>query len=76
MIISNRTALVVIDLQKGIVAMDTKPYPAELVVNNSLRLIQAFRSKNAPVFLVHVDFLGEDRLLPISDAPNAPFPPK
>ena len=50
-------ALVVIDLQKGIVAMDTAPYTSRTVIDNSVRLIRAFREIHAPVFLVHVDFL-------------------
>ena len=64
-----KTALVVIDLQKGIVGMETKPYDATSVVNNSVKLIQTFRSLGASVFLVHVDFLGGDSLQPISDIP-------
>lgn len=52
------TALVMIDLQKGIVAIQTKPHDSQTVVSNSVKLIQAFRAKNKPVFLVHVDFLG------------------
>lgn len=52
------TALVVIDLQKGIVSMQTEPYNSQSVIDNSTKLIQAFRAQNMPVFLVHVDFLG------------------
>ena len=62
-------ALVVIDLQKGIVAMDTAPYTSRTVIDNSVRLIRAFREIHAPVFLVHVDFLWGESLHPHSDTP-------
>lgn len=65
------TALVVIDLQKGIVSMQTEPYDSQSVIDNSAKLIQAFRAQNMPVFLVHVDFLGWDALQPICDASMA-----
>ncbi len=48
------TALVVIDLQKGIAGQLTKPYPARDVVANASRLAAAFRKNGMPVFLVHV----------------------
>jgi nicotinamidase-related amidase len=48
------TALIVIDLQKGIVARETAPYPSADVVAKSARLIQAFRKHRLPVVLVHV----------------------
>ena len=48
------TALVVIDLQKGIAAQTTKPYPANVVVRNAAQLVLGFRKNGMPVFLVHV----------------------
>ena len=48
------TALVVIDLQKGIGAQPTEPYPAEEVIRNAAQLVKAFRKNGMPVFLVHV----------------------
>jgi len=48
------TALILVDLQKGIVAKDTKPYPAAAVVAKAARLAQAFRAHKLPVILVHV----------------------
>ena len=56
--ILKKTALVVIDLQKGIVTMQTKPHDASDVIDNSVRLIKAFHSADMPVFFIHVDFLG------------------
>ncbi|MDO0924508.1 isochorismatase family protein [Streptomyces sp. TG1A-8] len=51
-----RTALVVIDLQNGIVGMPTEPYAASDVVARSVELADAFRSRNLPVVLVRVSF--------------------
>ncbi|WP_329461623.1 hydrolase [Streptomyces sp. NBC_01431] len=48
------TALVVIDLQKGIVAAPTQPHPAADVVARSAELADAFRSHGLPVVLVRV----------------------
>ncbi len=61
------TALVVIDLQKGIAAQPTKPYPAHDVVRNAARLVQAFRKNGMPVFLVHVVSTPETMLKVRSD---------
>ncbi|RVW01471.1 hydrolase [Rhodococcus spongiicola] len=48
------TALVLIDLQRGIVAAETVPYTAAEVVSNSVALADAFRSHGLPVVLVRV----------------------
>ena len=48
------TALILIDLQKGIVARDTKPHPPADVVAKAARLARAFRAHKLPVVLVHV----------------------
>ncbi|MEV1037394.1 MULTISPECIES: isochorismatase family protein [unclassified Streptomyces] len=48
-----RTALVVIDLQKGIVGRETA-HPVAGIVANSVALAEAFRAKGLPVVLVHV----------------------
>ena len=48
------TALVVIDLQKGIVGLPTA-HPMDGVVKNSVALIEAFRARKLPVVLVNVD---------------------
>ena len=64
-----KTAIVVIDLQKGITAIPAEPHPAEVVVKNSAGIVKAAREKDMPVFLVHVtpspDF--KDALKPISE---------
>jgi nicotinamidase-related amidase len=68
-----KTALVVIDLQQGIVAMPTQPHDAKTVIANTADLAKAFRKHNMPVFLVRVSASpdGKDRLMPIIDGENA-----
>ena len=48
-----KTALVVIDLQKGIVALPTA-HPVNEVVKHASELLDAFRSHGLPVVLVNV----------------------
>ena len=64
------TAMVLIDLQQGIVSLPVEPRSGTEVVANALRLLERFRSLGSTVVLVRVGFLGEkDRLnLPV-DAP-------
>ncbi len=67
---SNKTALVVIDVQKGIVALDRKlePNTASQVIANVSQLVKKFRDAGMPVFLVHVTSIdGKDVLRPITD---------
>lgn len=59
------TALVLIDLQKGILAMNTAPYASAEVLSAGRQLAETFRKANAPVVLVNVDF-GAD----FGDAPR------
>lgn len=48
-----KAALIIIDLQKGIVSLPTA-HPAAEVVKNATALAQAFRSQGLPVVLVNV----------------------
>lgn len=66
---TTKTALVVIDLQKGIVDMPTAPYASADVVKNAAVLAAAFRAKKMPVFLVRVtpSADGKDGLSPSAD---------
>src|SRR5207248_638122 len=67
------TALVLIDLQRGIVTRDTKPHTASDVVARGAKLARRFRELDAPVVLVHVGYSADDgdRLQPMTDAPPA-----
>jgi nicotinamidase-related amidase len=69
-----KTALVVIDLQKGISALPTV-HPFRDVVANTVKLAEAFRRANLPVVLVTVSFSadGGDRLRPRNEAPPRAF---
>ena len=49
-----KTAIVVIDLQKGIASRETQPYSAKTVIENTAQLLKVFRQNNMPVFLVRV----------------------
>jgi nicotinamidase-related amidase len=64
-------ALVLIDLQQGIVNRTTAPHAAADVVARAARLADRFRSVGATVVLVHVDFSadGKDRPPQQVDAP-------
>lgn len=70
------TALVLIDLQKGIVGRTLAPYTAAQVVDNGAQLGRACNDAKATVVLVHVAFSagGIDRLQQPVDAPM-PAPP-
>jgi nicotinamidase-related amidase len=67
------TALVLIDLQKGIVSRDTKPHTAAEVIARASQLAGRFREAGATVVLVHVGFSADDRdrLKPAADAAPA-----
>jgi len=72
------TALIVIDLQRGIVARQAAPHLAAEVVERCAKLADAFRERNALVVLVHVAFSDDrERLKPEADspAPSGPLPP-
>ncbi|HUN66618.1 MAG TPA: hydrolase [Bacteroidota bacterium] len=63
------TALVVIDLQKGIAGMPVEPHPAGEVVRNAALLAQTCRRHEMPVVLVRVtpSADGKDMLRPEAD---------
>ena len=54
------TALIVIDLQRGIVARPAAPHSAADVVSRCAELAKAFRDAGALVVLVHVGFSDDD----------------
>jgi nicotinamidase-related amidase len=72
---SRTTALVLIDLQKPIVAMPLAPYSGPDVVKVASGLAENFRKAGALVVLVNVAFAKDfgDALRPPVDAPS-PFP--
>ncbi len=77
---ARRTAIVVIDLQKGIVRMPGAPYPRQDVVTKCARLLAAARAAGAQPVLVHVGGSpdGADRLHSTADQTwksSGPLPP-
>jgi nicotinamidase-related amidase len=66
------TALVLIDLQKGVLAMPVAPHPATAVYDRSMRLAQRFRSTGGPVVWVRVSFSHDkaDAPRPTVDQPT------
>ena len=68
------TALVVIDLQRGILGRETTPHAAPDVVARAARLTAHCRKVGATVVLVNVSFSGEEkhRLAQPVDSPNPP----
>lgn len=58
------TALVVIDLQKGIASMPTVPHPSADVIMRGAQLADRFRERKALVVLVHVDAGPSGELFP------------
>ncbi|KAG9390973.1 Peptidase S28 [Carpediemonas membranifera] len=60
-----RTALVLIDLQYGIMRLPTQPYPTADVLARAKDVAANFRAHNAPVVLVHVGWFKD-----FADAPK------
>ena len=73
------TALVLIDLQQGILARALAPHSADTVAKNAAALLSAARAAGLTVVLVRVGFHadGRDRLQPPVDRPMpaGPMPP-
>jgi nicotinamidase-related amidase len=71
---AKQTALVLIDLQKGILGRQTAPHSASDVLARSVRLADRFRAAGGLVVLVHVSFSadGGDRLTQPTDEPPPP----
>ncbi len=70
-ILDSRTALVLIDLQKGIVSLPVA-HPAEEIITRAAALAAAFRAKHLPVVIVHVNPLGAPWTQARVEIPSAP----
>lgn len=72
-----KTALVLIDLQRGITGRQVVPHPAGEVVKNAARLVEAFRGAELPIVFVRVSPTPQTTLHPLVDnPPNIPAPPR
>lgn len=68
------TALVLVDLQRGIASRTTFPHPSSSVVERAAMLAGHFRARKAPVVLIRVKYSADnrDRLsLPVDAPPPA-----
>ncbi|WP_027583927.1 hydrolase [Bradyrhizobium sp. Ai1a-2] len=70
------TALILIDLQKGIVSLPTEPHSGATVLTRGQELARRFRAAKAPVMLVNVAFSPDfgDALKAPVDQPMQPPP--
>ena len=69
------TALVIIDLQRGIAGREVHPHSGRSVVANAALLVEAFHRAQLPIVFVRVSFTPETMLKPILDnAPSMPPP--
>jgi nicotinamidase-related amidase len=70
------TALVLVDLQKGVLPFAKAPHGPEAVLANAIALVQAFRAAKAAIVRVRVGFSadGGDRLRQPVDAPSPAGP--
>ena len=70
------TALVLIDLQKGVIRRELAPYTSEQVIKTGKELAERFREADAPVVLVNVAFSKDykDTLRQEVDQPTVPPP--
>jgi nicotinamidase-related amidase len=69
------TALILIDLQKGIVGLPLGPYSGEAVISKGMDLARRFRVAKAPVVLVNVAFspdFGDALKSPVDQPPHMP----
>jgi nicotinamidase-related amidase len=72
------TALVLIDLQNGILAMPVQPHTSQQLLERSAKLAAALRTAGGTVIYVHVDFAQMTSLptdAPPMRDPNGPPPP-
>lgn len=72
-LLAKSTALVLIDLQKGILGMNVAPHAAAEVYGRSMKLAQRFRDAGSPVVRVRVSFSPDrsDALQqPVDQPPN------
>ncbi len=65
---AEKSALVLIDLQNGIVGRELSPYVSEEVIQNASKLVKAFNEKGAFIVLVRVSTIdGKDMVKPKTD---------
>ncbi len=76
---ANTTALVIIDLQYGLIPLPVTPRTFDEVVKRTALLAEAFRAKGSAVIWVRVDLHNFRRLIvdqPMLDLDGPPLPPE
>ncbi|MDY3738332.1 MAG: cysteine hydrolase [Peptoniphilaceae bacterium] len=58
------SALVLIDLQKGVTSVDLKPHSSEEIINNVNKLIEKFKKENGFIAFVKSSFVDDKDALP------------
>ena len=69
------TALILVDLQKGVVGLPLGPHSGEAVIAKGMELARRFRAAKAPVVLVNVAFapdFGDALKAPVDQPPRMP----
>ena len=61
------TELIVIDLRKSISSRQAAPQSTSTIVENGIKVAEAFRKNDATVFLVHANATEKDMLYPITN---------
>ena len=69
--LDKHTALVLIDLQKGVINGD-KAHPAQEIIQKAAQLKAAFRQEQLPVVVVHVEPIGSPASFVRSEKSNLP----
>ncbi len=69
--IDKNSALVLIDLQKGVVKMETA-HPTKDVLGNAVKLINIFRNKNLPIVVVNVNPIDASWTKTRVESPSVP----
>ena len=74
---ASTTAVILIDLQRGILVYPTAPYPVGLVIQRGVELAGRFRSMGATIVYVRVDLANmvrgaADQSHPVSNPPPPP----
>ena len=69
--IDKKAALVLIDLQKGIVNTE-KAHPVKTILNNAANLVAAFRKADLPIVVVNVNPMGAKWTKARADKPSVP----
>lgn len=73
-LVLNKTALIMIDLQKGILNQaNLEPYSKEEILDKNNQLLEKLKNTQALIVFVHVKNYGPEVLKPLTDSGNGVF---